>query len=100
MPQRPRITTALHIAATLVLAAVALERRAGRLAGWVDPGVVREETSPSPFFRADPLLGYSAAPGVYVHTWSRRNAMTGAPEQVRTRVTINPDGTRFVGAER
>jgi hypothetical protein len=79
---------------------VNLARRVGRLAGWTDPEVVREETSPSPFFRADPLLGYSAAPGVYVHTWSRRNGMTGAGEKVRTEVTINPDGTRFTGAER
>src|SRR5262245_51345379 len=79
---------------------VNLVRRAGRLAALADPDIVREETSPSPFFHADPLLGYSAAPGVYVHSWSRRNGMTGGQEQVRTQVTINSDGTRFVGAER
>jgi hypothetical protein len=78
---------------------VNLARRATRLAVAPAPAVV-EETDPSPFFRPDPLLGYSAAPGTYTHSWSRRNATTGQRETFATRVTINPDGTRFVGSER
>ena len=78
---------------------VNLARRAVRLAGAPAPAVV-EETEPSPFFRPDALLGYSAAPGTYTHSWSRRNATSGQWETFRTRVTINPDGTRFVGGER
>ncbi len=78
---------------------VNLARRAARLTDAPAPAVV-EETKPSPFFRPDPLLGYSAAPGTYTHSWSRRNATTGQWETFATRVTINPDGTRFVGGER
>jgi len=78
---------------------VNLAHRAVRLAGAPEPAVV-EETQPSPFFRPDPLLGYSAAPGTYTHSWSRRNATSGQRETFRTRVTINPDGTRWVGGER
>ena len=78
---------------------VNLARRAARLAAAPTPAVV-EETRPSPFFRPDPVLGYSAAPGAYTHSWSRRNATTGQWETFATRVTINADGTRFVGGER
>ncbi|MBL6612568.1 MAG: hypothetical protein ISP49_19580 [Reyranella sp.] len=78
---------------------VNLAHRAVRLAGAPTPAVV-EETQPSPFFRPDPLLGYSAARGTYTHSWSRRNATSGQWETFRTRVTINPDGTRWVGGER
>ena len=81
-------------------ALVNLAHRAARLVGAASPVAVVEETEPAPFFRPDPLLGYSAAPGTYTHTWSRRNATTGQWERFATRVTINPDGTRWVGGER
>lgn len=79
---------------------VNLARRFGRLVGLVEPGIALEETAPSPFFRADPVLGYSAAPGVYAHSWTRRNGATGHWEQFRNEVTIEPDGTRRTGAPR
>ena len=62
---------------------VNLARRAGQLAGWSGPPATCEETDPSPFFRPDPVLGYSAAPGRYTHTFSRRNGFTGAWESFR-----------------
>ena len=79
---------------------VNLARRAGRLAGWREAPATRESTEPSPFFRPDPVLGYSAAPGRYTHTFSHRNAFTGAWESFRTSMTIEPDGSRRTGAAR
>ena len=79
---------------------VNLARRAGHLAGWSGPPATREDTDPSPFFRPDPVLGYSAAPGRYTHTFSRRNAFTGAWESFRTGMTIEPDGARRTGPAR
>ena len=83
---------------TSYLSVVNLARRFSRLVGLSEPAMVLEETSPSPFFRADPLLGYSAAPGVYTHSYARRNGFTGQWEYFRNKVTINPDGSRFTGA--
>ena len=85
---------------TSYLSVVNLARRFSRLVGLSEPAMVLEETSPSPFFRADPLLGYSAAPGVYTHSYARRNGLTDQWEYFRNKVTINSDGSRFVGAPR
>jgi hypothetical protein len=85
---------------TSYLSIVNLARRFGRLVGLSEPDMVLEQSSPSPFFRTDPVLGYSAAPGVYTHSYARRNGVTGAWEYFRNKVTINPDGTRWVGAPR
>lgn len=85
---------------TSYLSVVNLARRFGQLVGLSEPAMVLEESSPSPFLRADPLLGYSAAPGVYTHSYARRNGLTDQWEYFRNKVTINPDGTRFVGAAR
>ncbi len=85
---------------TSYLSVVNLARRFGRLVGVSEPARVLEETSPSPFFRADPLLGYSAAAGVYTHSYARRNGRTGAWEHFRNKVTIDRDGTRWVGPPR
>ena len=85
---------------TSFLSTVNLARRAGRAVGLLESGVVVEESVPSPFFRADPLLGYSAAPGVYTHSYARRSAVTGALEYYRNKVTIEPDGSRWTGAPR
>ncbi|MBM3649074.1 MAG: hypothetical protein FJX11_14915 [Alphaproteobacteria bacterium] len=82
------------------LATVNLARRLGRLVGLAEPVAGGEQTEPSPFFRADRLLGYSAAPGVYTHSYGRRNAMTGQWEYHRNKVTIESDGTRWTGAPR
>lgn len=79
---------------------VNLARRAGQLAGWRGPPAIREETDPAPFFRPDPVLGYSAAPGHYTHTFSRRNPFTGAWESFRTGMTIEPGGARRTGPSR
>lgn len=84
---------------TSYLSIVNLARRFGRLVGLSEPDMVLEQSSPSPFFRADPVLGYSAAPGVYTHSYARRNGF-GEWEYFRNKVTINPDGTRWVGAPR
>ena len=43
------------------LSVVNLARRFGRSVGLGEPAMVLEETQPSPFFRADPVLGYSPA---------------------------------------
>jgi hypothetical protein len=85
---------------TSYLSLVNLARRFGREVGLIEPAMVLEETTPSPFFRADPVLGYSAAPGVYMHSWARRNGFTGQWEHFRNRVTIDADGSRLVGAPR
>ena len=85
---------------TSYLSVVNLARRFSRLVGLSEPAIVLEETQPSPFFRADPLLGYSAAPGVYTHSYARRNGFTGQWEYFRNKMTINPDGTCFAGALR
>lgn len=85
---------------TSYLSVVNLGRRFSRLVGLAEPAMVLEETQPSPFFRADPLLGYSAAPGVYTHSYARRNGVTDQWEYFRNKVTINRDGTRFTGAPR
>ena len=82
------------------LSIVNLARRFGRLVGLGETTMVLEESSPSPFFRADPLLGYSAAPGVYTHSYARWNSSIGAWQYFRNKVTINSDGTRWVGAPR
>ena len=84
---------------TSYLSVVNLARRFSRLVGLSEPAMVLEQTSPSPFFRADPLLGYSAAPGVYTHSYARRNG-SGEWEYFRNKVTINSDGSRWVGAPR
>src|SRR5215211_42544 len=85
---------------TSYLSVVNLARRFSQLVGLSEPAMVLEETSPSPFFRADPLLGYSAAPGIYTHSYARRNGLTDQWEYFRNKVTINADGSRFVGAPR
>jgi hypothetical protein len=85
---------------TSYLSVVNLARRFSRSVGLSEPATVLEESRPSPFFRADPVLGYSAAPGVYTHSYARRNGFTGEWEYVRNKVTINPDGSRFTGAPR
>lgn len=85
---------------TSYLSVVNLARRFSRLVGLSEPEMALEESSPSPFFRADPVLGYSAAPGVYTHSYARRNGRSDQWEYFRNKVTINPDGTRFVGAAR
>lgn len=133
MKKRSRLRTVLYSAATVLVAATALEfaaswlmlvhyrathernfatydtsylsvvnlaRRFARAVGLSEPAMVLEESSPSPFFRADARLGYSAAPGVYTHFYARRNGASGAWEYFRNEVTINPDGSRFVGATR
>lgn len=82
------------------LSLVNLARRFGQTVGLSEPPVTLEETSPSPFFRADPLLGYSAAPGVYTHSFARRSLVTGQLEYLRTRVTIAADGSRWTGPPR
>ena len=85
---------------TSYLSVVNLARRFSRLVGLSEPAIVLEETQPSPFLRPDPLLGYSAAPGVYTHSYARRNGFTDQWEYFRNKVTINPDGSRFTGAPR
>ncbi len=82
------------------LSVINLARRVGRLIGLSEPGMVLEESSPSPFFRADALLGYSAAPGAYTHSYARWNGSAGGWEYYRNKVTITADGTRWVGATR
>jgi len=85
---------------TSYLSVVNLARRFGKLVGLTEPAMVMEETSPSPFFRADALLGYSAAPGAYTHSYTRRNGSTGQWEHYRNKVTIESDGTRWTGPAR
>ena len=85
---------------TSYLSVVNLARRLSRVVDTSEPGMVLEESSPSPFFGADPVLGYSAAPGVYTHSYARWYGPSGAWEYYRNKVTINPDGTRWVGAAR
>lgn len=88
----------LHDPSYLTL--VNLARRFGQAVGLSEPPVTLEETSPSPFFRADPLLGYGAAPAVYTHSYARRSLVTGQLEYLRNRVTIDADGSRWTGSPR
>src|SRR5882724_11849504 len=79
---------------TSYLSVVNLARRFARLVGLTEPNVTLEETSPSPFFRADSLLGYSAAPGVYTHSYARLNGAIDRWEYHRNKVAIDADGAR------
>jgi hypothetical protein len=54
-------------------------------------------TSPDPFIVDDGLLGSSAAPGAYVHTYLRRKRPDGEWQSFKTRVTMTPGGTRWTG---
>jgi len=56
----------------------------------------KQTTDPAPFFVPDQYLGYKAAPGLHVNTYSRRKR--GAHwEHFKVRVTINSDGSRYTG---
>src|SRR5262249_20398798 len=57
----------------------------------------KEEASPAPFYVSDPELGYKASPGQYTRSFSRRLKDHTNWEHFRTKVTINPDGTRWTG---
>ena len=52
---------------------------------------------PEPFFVPDRLLGYSAPPGRYIHTYLRRQLPDGDWQAFKTKVTINSDGSRWTG---
>jgi hypothetical protein len=56
-----------------------------------------KETNPDPFFRADPVLGYSAAPGVYEHSYLMRQGAQAPWMVLKTTNTINEDGSRWTG---
>ena len=72
------------------LSTVNLARRLARQVGFGEPTFTREETQPSPFLRADALLGYDAAPGSYTHTYSRRNGSPARWEHYRNKARAGP----------
>ncbi len=60
-----------------------------------------KESIPSPFFEEDETFGFKAAPAAYSHLYKRR-LRGGAKtpwEQLKTKVTINPDSSRWTGRE-
>ena len=62
-----------------------------------DPYESKTSVEPSPFIAADPVFGYSAAPGQYIHTYHRRKKSFGDWKTFKIKVTINEDGTRWTG---
>lgn len=56
-----------------------------------------KETNPDPFEIDDDVLGFSAGAGEYIHTYLRRKKSSGTWQPFKTKVTINPDGDRWVG---
>lgn len=54
-------------------------------------------SEPDPFYVPDDLLGFRADPGVYRHIYLRQDAPHKKWKSMETRVTINPDGTRWTG---
>jgi hypothetical protein len=56
-----------------------------------------KEVNPEPFFRADPVLGYSAAPGVYEHSYLMRQGPEAPLRTLKVTNTINNDGSRWTG---
>lgn len=57
----------------------------------------RVETQPDSFWRPDSELGYSAIPGVHVHTYFHRPNPQSDWRSLKINVTINEDQTRWTG---
>lgn len=76
-----------------------VSRANSRLFGSASPTQqLQVSTSPSPYYAADPQLGYRANPGTYVITMQRLDGAPDARSRFKTLVTINDDGTRWTGA--
>jgi hypothetical protein len=74
---------------------VQLERVARR--GPADTAPLEKLTyRPDPLFYPDPVHGYKAAPGEYVARYAKRTEH--GLEHLNTKITINPDGSRFTGS--
>lgn len=56
-----------------------------------------KETLPNPFVTSDPVLGYRAMPGKYIHTYYRRLKSDLKWRLLKVKVTINKDGSRWTG---
>jgi hypothetical protein len=100
---RYRVTGTLRDG-TGVLSTAVVARKALAQLGVMPPSdrfEVRREVRPRPFLVEDPYFGFVARPGVYSHIYRRRTG-TGASQEWETlpiRVTVNPDGSRWVGRE-
>jgi hypothetical protein len=57
----------------------------------------RKETQPNPFLSPDSELGYIASPGVYLHTYFRRQNALSDWTSLKVKVTMNEDGSRWTG---
>jgi hypothetical protein len=55
------------------------------------------KSEPSPFLRADPVLGVNAQPGIYTHTFLRKLPSESDWQSFKTKVSINEDGSRWTG---
>ena len=55
------------------------------------------KSEPSPFSRADPVLGVNAQPGIYTHTYLRKLPSESDWQSFKTNVSINEDGSRWTG---
>jgi hypothetical protein len=69
------------------------------VSGLFDVGYQRfsKVTDPDPFFQADPVLGYSAAPAAYTHSYFLRQGADAEMREIRIKNTINEDGSRWTG---
>jgi hypothetical protein len=83
------------------LSTVNLIYRAGVRRGLFDappPDVeLKLESKPNPYLHLDPVLGYAPKAGEYIHTFSRRSTRRQQWQGIQTKVTINPDGSRWTG---
>jgi hypothetical protein len=62
------------------------------------PGIeYKKESDPDPFRIPDNIMGYSALPGEYTHTYFRKNSGQQDWQSLKTKVTINEDGSRWTG---
>ncbi len=57
----------------------------------------RKETRPDPFLVPDSELGYIASPGVYHHTYFRKENIRSDWTSLQVKVTMNEDGSRWTG---
>lgn len=78
--------------------AVALVKRAGVKFGLIrNPVRFELKCSPSPCLKIDPVFGWTANPGVLTYSYGRLRS--GIRETLPIKVTINPDHSRWTGAE-
>ena len=76
-----------------------LNLAASRLLGlkFSESKMFNKKSDPAPFMIPDDIMGYSTAPGEYTLTFLRKYPNDEAWESLKTKATINNDGSRWTG---